>query len=236
MFYLKGYGHITCRTATGKIVTILYAIIGIPMMLLCLANIGTSMANTFRFIYARICCGYCNYVKRRQVRLKAVATLNNGHAIATYNSLASHSPFNKSGQLAIPQNNNESSDKLEKQIEKSDKSNLSINIDKIKNETENNSTSSNKQMLITPMTPDINKTTNLLELVDDAKDYRKITVPISVTLFILSSYIILGAVLFSAWESWSFLEGAYFCFITLSTIGLGDYVPGKYLNICNILN
>jgi hypothetical protein len=36
----------------------------------------------------------------------------------------------------------------------------------------------------------------------------------------------LGATIFSAWENWSFLEGAYFSFITLTTIGFGDFVPG----------
>ncbi|KAH3882907.1 hypothetical protein DPMN_006853 [Dreissena polymorpha] len=33
--------------------------------------------------------------------------------------------------------------------------------------------------------------------------------------------------MFSLWENWDYLEGSYFCFITLSTIGFGDYVPGS---------
>jgi hypothetical protein len=50
---------------------------------------------------------------------------------------------------------------------------------------------------------------------------------VTLVLVVLSGYIGLGAAVFSTWEEWSLLDGAYFCFITLSTIGFGDLVPGK---------
>lgn len=45
-------------------------------------------------------------------------------------------------------------------------------------------------------------------------------------LFALDRYIWGGATLFSVWEEWNMLDGSYFCFVSLSTIGFGDFVPG----------
>lgn len=52
-------------------------------------------------------------------------------------------------------------------------------------------------------------------------------VPIVVILSILMLYIFLGTLIFSVWENWSFIDGAYFCFVTISTIGFADLVPRK---------
>lgn len=144
--------------------TMVYAIFGIPLMLLCLANMGSTMADAFRFIYRHICCSYCNLVKKRR-NLRALKSVELPPGSSTSPSTTNHHSSGSS---------------------------------------------------------------NVVEFVDNFDiDYRKTTIPISVTLSLLSSYLILGAVLFSEWENWKFLDGAYFCFVTLATIGLGDLVPGK---------
>jgi hypothetical protein len=52
-------------------------------------------------------------------------------------------------------------------------------------------------------------------------------VPVLPVLVFVTVYILAGAFLFSFLEKdWTFLVGAYFSFITLTTIGFGDYVPG----------
>jgi hypothetical protein len=52
-------------------------------------------------------------------------------------------------------------------------------------------------------------------------------VAIAATIGVLTLYIMTGNVLFSHWEGWSYIDSAYFSFITFTTIGLGDLVPGK---------
>ncbi|XP_076479848.1 potassium two pore domain channel subfamily K member galene isoform X2 [Bombus vancouverensis nearcticus] len=61
-----GYGHIAPKTKNGKVVTIFYAIVGIPLMLLCLSNIGDIMASSFRFLYWRVCCYICTKPPRKR--------------------------------------------------------------------------------------------------------------------------------------------------------------------------
>ena len=54
-----GYGDQAPKTQLGKIVTVLYVIIGFPLMIICVNNTGAVMAEGFRFIYWRICCIVC---------------------------------------------------------------------------------------------------------------------------------------------------------------------------------
>ncbi|XP_063599989.1 TWiK family of potassium channels protein 18-like [Penaeus indicus] len=50
-----GYGNMTPRTEWGKITTILYAIVGMPLMLLYMSNVGEILAKAFKFLYFRAC-------------------------------------------------------------------------------------------------------------------------------------------------------------------------------------
>ncbi|KAF5297944.1 hypothetical protein FQR65_LT09855 [Abscondita terminalis] len=63
-----GYGHIAPKTDWGKVATIFYAILGIPLMLLCLSNVGDILATSFRFLYWKICCYVCTKRPRRSKR------------------------------------------------------------------------------------------------------------------------------------------------------------------------
>ena len=80
--------------------------------------------------------------------------------------------------------------------------------------------------------PHLNKDGGPISFVEDPFDYDeeeedgKVTVPISICLIIITGYIFAGSLLFAVWEEWDYLTGSYFCFITLSTIGFGDIVPG----------
>lgn len=72
---------------------------------------------------------------------------------------------------------------------------------------------SNSGTPTTPVPPEID--------IDD-----EFNLPVSLAFLILLAYIFIGASVYSIWEEkWSFFEACYFVFISMSTIGFGDYVP-----------
>ena len=62
-------------------------------------------------------------------------------------------------------------------------------------------------------------------------------------ILIVTFILLLPALFFSLTEDWGYFNSLYFCFITLTTVGLGDYTPGdgkkwlgsKYRNVYKVL-
>ena len=55
LFFYLGYGNLVPKTTMGKIVTMLYALLGIPLMLLYSATIGSILAKFFKYLYTKLC-------------------------------------------------------------------------------------------------------------------------------------------------------------------------------------
>ncbi|RUS72331.1 hypothetical protein EGW08_019910, partial [Elysia chlorotica] len=164
-----GYGHITPKTDMGKLVTIFYALVGIPLTLLCLSNIGTAFAHCFRFLYYHVCrCLSCV-----------------GCSPATFTPVTTN-----------PKNDRRVG----------------------------------KRPAVIPAKGKVLYTAGAgatAAVKKERVNTADVRVPVTISLLIMALYIFGGAVLFSLWEKeWTYLIGAYFCFITLSTIGFGDYVFG----------
>ncbi|XP_045129800.1 potassium channel subfamily K member 18-like [Portunus trituberculatus] len=145
-----GYGNLTPRTEWGKIATILYAIVGMPLMLLYMSNVGEVLAHIFKFIYFRVCscdAGSMGYYRSGSGNLRPIPV--------TARRAEEPKEGGKKGQGS------------------------------------------------------------------------RRTVPITYCLMVIAIYVACGGAVFSQWERWSLLDACYFSYISLSTIGFGDLVPGR---------
>uniref|UniRef100_A0A182N0E9 Potassium channel domain-containing protein n=1 Tax=Anopheles dirus TaxID=7168 RepID=A0A182N0E9_9DIPT len=55
---------------------------------------------------------------------------------------------------------------------------------------------------------------------------KRIIVPTTACLWVITIYIATGTIMFAEWEKWTYLDSAYFCVTSLCKIGIGDLVPG----------
>ena len=61
----------------------------------------------------------------------------------------------------------------------------------------------------------------------DKKWQRKLVSLITITGGGMLLFIFIPSAIFHAQEGWSYHDALYFCYITLTTVGFGDFVPGK---------
>ncbi|KAF7279884.1 TWiK family of potassium channels protein 18-like isoform X2 [Rhynchophorus ferrugineus] len=171
-----GYGHMYPKTHTGRALTIVYALIGIPLFLIALTDFGKLFTRCIKFLWSFVRRLYYTGSCRKVRKNAGVDDIFKG-AQMMYDVATFRRPSAFQSSEADPENQNPPTD--------------------------------------TPTTPAISN----FEIDDE------FNLPISVALFILVAYIFCGACIYMVIENWGFFEAFYFVFISMSTIGFGDYVP-----------
>jgi hypothetical protein len=84
-FVCAGYGNLAPQSEVGKVTTIIYAIIGMPLFLLYLSNIGDIFAKSFKWTYAKccLCQGCCEGASRRRSARRQQMALQHGAFMGT---------------------------------------------------------------------------------------------------------------------------------------------------------
>ena len=69
-----------------------------------------------------------------------------------------------------------------------------------------------------------------------SEDISSVNIPLTISLVILLALLYGGTELFQSFEDWDPLTSFYFCFISLTTIGFGDVVPGSSMSSDDRIN
>ncbi|XP_034236591.1 potassium channel subfamily K member 18-like [Thrips palmi] len=218
-----GYGSVSPRTTCGRLVSISYAIVGIPLMLLYLSTTGESLARSFRQAYSRMChrrgaCpekmrklkqgpgkgkakGKAKQSSKSKAKAKqAAAVISSGKAPAATSSMKAH----QAGHLGLALG---ATDELTLKADRA-----MIVVDCGAGDGVGLSGGSGTVADTPPPPP---------------PPLASVRVPVLLCLLVLLLYVAGGAFLFHYLEGWSLVEGSYFCFTTLGTIGFGDLIPGR---------
>lgn len=211
--FVLGYGSIAPRTLLGKVVTMIYAILGIPLTLIYLSSIGTLLSSVARGVFSRaLCCclcsncGYCCYDEKRMAE--------------------------KERRMKKKRQQQELQQQLQMSTNPSQISQSNPSVETQPYYVRSNTSTTTHNNLRSPMRDFKDIETDTLSCIADTESKASsmhglsILAPILLCLCMMCGYICFGAFALYKLENWSLIDGIYFCFMSLTTIGFGDLVPG----------
>ncbi|XP_042236740.1 potassium channel subfamily K member 18-like isoform X2 [Homarus americanus] len=232
-----GYGHIFPRTNAGRALTIVYAIVGIPIFLILMADFGKLFTRLLKSLFVFIKRLYRTATCKRVRKTRAV------QSVKEHQSVVVPAP---TPPLAVPESTSTDFEKQEEVEQGQLREREPFLSEKQKKEAmkeeQRGGDDNDEEVEVRPcccsawskklsgwcsslcckkvVPEDITPESDEEDIIDD-----NFNLPVSLALFILLVYIMCGCVIYTMWEPWSYFEAFYFIFVSMTTIGFGDYVP-----------
>ncbi|XP_055600081.1 TWiK family of potassium channels protein 7 [Uranotaenia lowii] len=202
-----GYGGISPRTQWGRIASLIYALFGIPIILLYLSAMGEGLSGAMQCLFRRI----------------RPSSHSSSNSASTSSSL--------SGNSAI--NSKSSSSEIQKRSQQQHHQSTSYHQTWTGIHDPYGSVpglgGSTGSMAVGAGGSIHGLSSSIVAAGGvgggGGSKHNQSVVPISICIMILICYVTLGAVLFHRIQPWGVLESLYFCFTSLGTIGFGDLMP-----------
>ncbi|CAP72374.1 Potassium channel domain-containing protein [Caenorhabditis elegans] len=216
-----GYGHIVPRTDEGRVAIIFYALLGIPLILVTIADIGRFLATyiiklhhgymavmSFVTNSCLKCIKWaCCWIRlpRRHIPMPTLELLQRTQKLYPNNNNPTVAATAASAGGGTGRRKKQQRDNV------SDAGTFD-NISEINDGSEGGENE--------------NEGEEEEQIQFDPSNHEK-RVSVLFILLIMLGYVAGGAYIVRWWEEWTFFEAFYFCFVTVTTIGFGDIVPAN---------
>lgn len=223
---ITGYGRVYPVTYEGKVACILYAMVGIPLMLLVISDVGDilavllSKAYTCLSLFFSQCMAHRSWSLQRHEKSSPPQQVQGDDTDNTYtfNHVVVHETMNIQQVIRTQSSLKRTSSQLRTNKETFDRI-----IAKESFRVKESMTKSFSCTDLDRMDSPINSSKLFTDI---GEKMNRFNVPLLVILLVVFAYMVVCSQILRRWETqMNHFDAFYFTFITLTTIGFGDIVP-----------